>query len=90
MENLNNKFIDIYPTLDLHGEYSDTIYYLIDGFIKDNIKLGNNIIVIVHGKGSGVLKEKTHEILNSDKRVIQYQLSADNPGATIIEINVIN
>ncbi len=86
MENLNNKFINIYPTLDLHGEFSDTIYYLIDVFIKDNIKLGNNIIVIVHGKGSGILKEKTHEILSKAPEVIQYALSIDNPGATIVEI----
>lgn len=86
MENLNNKFIDIYPTLDLHGEFSDTIYYLIDSFIKDNSKLGNNIVVIVHGKGSGILKEKTHEILSKYQGVVQYALSIDNPGATIVEI----
>ena len=66
MENLNNKFIDLYPILDLHGEFSDTILLLINDFISDNVKLGNNIVVIMHGKGSGILKKRTHEILSKN------------------------
>ena len=86
MENLNKKFINIYPSIDLHGEYSDTVVFLINDFINDNIKLGNKIVVIVHGKGSGILKDKVKEVLNNNPNVLQYALSVDNPGATIVEI----
>lgn len=86
MENLNNKFIDIYPVLDLHGEFSDTVLFLINDFIQDNVKLGNSIVVIMHGKGSGVLKKKTHEILSKHELVKQYALASDNLGATIVEL----
>ena len=86
MENLNNKFIDLYPILDLHGEFSDTILFLINDFISDNVKLGNNIVVIMHGKGSGILKKRTHEILSKNDLVKQYALSCDNLGATIVEL----
>ena len=88
MQNLNNLFINIYPSLDLHGEFSDTIAYLINDFINDNVKLGNKIIVIIHGKGEGILKEKTEEILKNHKLVNSYALSVDNPGATIVELKV--
>lgn len=30
------------PSLDLHGEYITTIFFLISDFIADNIKLKNN------------------------------------------------
>ena len=86
MENLTNKFIDIYPSIDLHGEVSDSVPFLVNDFINDNVKLGKKIVVIVHGKGEGILKDKVKEVLKTNKNVIQFQLSADNPGATIVEI----
>ena len=36
---------------------------------KNNLKLKNKKIVIVHGKGEGILKEKSHALLKKDKRV---------------------
>lgn len=87
MENLRNKFSSIYPSLDLHGEQPELIFKIIDDFINDNIKLGHNIIVIVHGKGSGVIKEETHYILKRHHKVEQFLLDPENIGQTIVEIS---
>ena len=62
--NLNDLlFIDNLPTLDLHGFDRETARVTINDFINDNKKLKNNFIVIIHGIGSGVLKNVTQDTL---------------------------
>lgn len=82
-----NIFLNILPTLDLHGNTRDMIGVLIDDFIKDNIKLNNKKIVIVHGKGEWILKNETHHILSKDKRVTRFYQDATNDGCTVVELN---
>ena len=74
------------PTLDLHGEnrYNDLV--LTDEFIKDNLKLGNKLIIIIHGIGQGILKENIHKFLKNKKEVKAYKTDIFNPGMTIIEL----
>ena len=85
-----SKYIDPFlinlPTLDLHGEIVDSARVLINDFINDNIKLRNYKIVLIHGKGSYILKDFIHEYLKKDKRVINYYLDI-NTGQTIVELN---
>lgn len=76
------------PHLDIHGETAATCVAPINSFIKDNIKLGKSKIVIVHGKGSGILRKKTHEILKKHKQVNKYYIDGMNDGETIIELNI--
>lgn len=78
-------FTDFYPHLDLHGEYQTTIFTLVDEFIRDNKKLHQAFIVIIHGKGEYKLKDKLFEILARDKRVKNYKL-LPNLGSTLVEL----
>ncbi len=82
-----NPFLNILPTIDLHGYNRDMVKYVVMDFINDNIKLGNKKIVIIHGKGEGVVKNELHFILKNDKRVKRYYLDMFNIGETIIELN---
>ena len=77
-----------YPKLDVHGETRDTVYTVIKNFINDNIKLRNQVIVIVHGKGQGILKEEIHFHLKEMKEVKSYHLDSWNQGVTIVELNI--
>lgn len=81
---LDDIFINSLPTLDLHGEIRDSARVLIKEFIQDNITLKNERIVIVHGIGTGVLKEETHKVLKHDKRIKEFHLNHYNPGCTIV------
>ena len=45
-----------YPSIDLHGEAAITAYTVVEEFINDNIHLGHEYILIIHGKGTGKLK----------------------------------
>lgn len=87
--NLNDIiFIDNLPTLDLHGFDRQTAKVAIDDFINDNIKMKNNFIVIIHGIGSGILKDTTQKTLAINKKVIEYKIYPFNVGCTIAKIDL--
>ncbi len=77
-----------YPTLDVHGETRDTVVYLVNSFIDDNVKLKKKCVVISHGKGSGILKEKVHELLKRNPFVSEYHLDGMNIGATEVLLKI--
>ncbi len=85
-----NSFIDPFlynlPHLDLHGYDRTGARAMVKMFIDENLKIDNKKIVIVHGKGSGVLKTSVHEYLKSDKRVIEYKTNNYNDGETIVNL----
>ena len=75
-----------YPKIDVHGETTETVVFVVQDLIKDNYKMKNKYIVVIHGKGSGALKRKVHEILKQDKLVANFELDAMNVGQTLIEL----
>lgn len=83
-----NPFTARYPQLDIHGETSLTCIAVINSFIKDNIKLKERNIIIIHGKGSGILRTATHKYLKRNKYVSKYYIDGTNDGQTIVELNI--
>ncbi len=83
---IRDPFTFHFPRKDIHGETSSTCIAVIDSFIKDNIKLKNKNIIIIHGKGSGVLKKATHNYLKRHKNVSKYYINGLNDGETIVEL----
>lgn len=87
--NLNDViFVDSLPSLDLHGLDRDTARVEILDFIKDNTVLKNEIIVIIHGNGSGILKKTTYETLKKSKKVLDFKTYYNNTGMTLVKIEV--
>lgn len=74
------------PTLNVHGETRDTVVFLVNDFIKDNYKLQNEYVGIVHGYSSTILQKKVHETLKQNKYVDSFKLDLFNPGLTIIKL----
>ena len=60
----------------------------VNDFILDNLKLKNDIIVIVHGIGNGILKCRVHETLRRNKNVLQYATYYNNNGCTIVRLKI--
>lgn len=81
-------FIDSFPKLDLHGENSETARVLINDFIRDNVVQKNNLLCIVHGVGSGILRKTTKETLSKHKKVLDFKTYYYNQGCTIVEIEI--
>ena len=74
------------PSIDLHGFDRDTARVKVLEFIKDNKVLKNDIICIVHGVGSGIVKNEVHTTLRRSKDVIDFKLFYNNTGYTIAKI----
>lgn len=86
-------FDDLYsysnlPILDLHGEIGCVASIFINDFVKDNIKLKNKYIAIVHGIGTGKLKKVTFDTLKNNKNVLEYKLCIFNEGMTIAKLKL--
>ena len=73
------------PSIDLHGEDRVNAIIKVDEFINDSIILNNKKIIVIHGKGSWILKNTIHKFLKKDKRVLEYKLDI-NIGQTIITL----
>lgn len=89
MMHLNDLiFIDNLPKLDLHGFDRETARVAINDFINDNYKMKQKFVTIVHGVGSGIIKNTTNEVLRKNKKVIDFKTFYYNDGCTVVEIDV--
>lgn len=86
MRKIIDPFIDNLPTIDLHGESREYAVFKSNEFIEDNYILKNNKIVIIHGKGSGILKNAVKQLLKNNKYVESYEHSVYNLGITIVTL----
>ena len=75
-----------YPSIDLHGFDREYALFKVKEFINDCYKLKNEYLVIVHGIGSGILKNAVLSYLKTNKRVAEYKLDFMNPGCTIVRL----
>lgn len=81
-------YADSLPKIDLHGLDRDTARVKTLEFINDNKHIKNEIFCIVHGIGSGILKNEVHNTLRNNKDVIDYKLFYNNTGCTIVKIRI--
>lgn len=65
-----------------------TCVAVINAFLKDNLKLRERNVIIIHGKGSGALRKATHELLRSNRNVLKYYIDGLNDGQTIVELDI--
>ena len=81
-------FVNSLPSIDLHGLDRDTARVKILEFINDNKLMKKEIICIVHGVGSGIIKDEVHSTLKRSRDVIEYKLFYSNTGCTIVKIRI--
>lgn len=74
------------PKLDLHGEVVAMVQVLVNGFIKDNYKMKEKIVIIIHGKSTNILTNEVHRVLKNNDLVLKYYLNNWNLGETIVEL----
>lgn len=85
---MKNKYIDPFnyniPSLDLHGYDREIARVATIDFINDNFKMKKEKICIIHGRGSGIIRNVVHSILKTNKKVLDYKSSYFNMGCTIV------
>lgn len=75
------------PRLDLHGEIVAMTEVLVNEFINDNLNMGNDLIVIIHGKSTNILTKEVHGVLKNNKNVVKFYKNNWNLGETVVELN---
>ena len=85
---MKDIFLERYPSMDLHGYDRDSARMATNDFVLENIILGNETIVIVHGKGEGIVKKEVHEALRINKNVIDYKTDNFNDGVTVVRLKL--
>ena len=84
MRKIIDPFLYNVPHLDIHGYERYGAVAMIKNFIDNHIRIDTKKLVIIHGKGEGILKQATHEYLKKDKRVLEFKTNNYNNGETIV------
>ena len=80
--------INNYPSIDLHGIDSATARVMINDFVNEQYKLKNKYIVIIHGIGTGIIRNTTFDTLKNNKKVLEYHTVYNNTGSTIAKLDI--
>ncbi|EOZ95847.1 Recombination inhibitory protein MutS2 [Indibacter alkaliphilus LW1] len=64
-----SKMMDFSPNLDIRGKRGEEILPLVQNFVDDGYMLGLKDLRIVHGKGDGILRDITRNLLRGMKAV---------------------
>lgn len=84
---LNNIFLDNLPSVDLHGFDRESARVMTNDFVDEAYRLNYEKIVIIHGIGTGIVKNAVHEALSKNKKVLKYNVDSFNIGCTVVYIN---
>lgn len=85
----NYLLYNTWPCLDLHGYDRESARVAVEDFIRDNVKMKNEYIAIIHGIGTGLVKDSVLNTLKKNKYVKEYKLTFVNPGMTVVKLDVL-
>lgn len=81
-------FLNRYPQIDLHGLDRDSARMVTNDFVMENVILKNEMIVIIHGIGTGIVKNAVHEALRVNKSVLEFKTDNFNSGCTVVRLKI--
>ena len=79
-------FLDTLPKIDLHGYDRDSARVAVNDFIDESIVMGYERVVIIHGIGSGIVKESVVDTLSKRKDIDSFRIAFENVGCTVVKI----
>jgi dsDNA-specific endonuclease/ATPase MutS2 len=77
----------ISDSLDLHTFRPGEVKDLLDDYVEAAIDKGFKEVRIIHGKGTGALRQKVHAVLKRHSMVLSYRQADDSSGgwgATVV------
>lgn len=86
MNKTNDIFLDMLPSIDLHGYDRESTRVAVNDFILENKILNRKEILIIHGIGTGIVKEAVHQTLSQNKDILEYKLAYNNLGCTVVKL----
>lgn len=77
------------PELDIRGYTAEDGWFAVDSYLDEAILAGVRTVRIIHGKGTGALRNALHNFMKSDSRISSFRLGAygeGDTGVTIVEL----
>ena len=68
-------------SLHLRGLTRDEALWQLDKYLDDAFAAGLDEVTIIHGKGTGTLREAVHDVLRRDRRVESFRLGGPGEGS---------
>ena len=81
--------MNLSPEIDVRGETVDSAELLIDKFLDDAVLSSVGVVRIIHGKGTGLLRQGIHSFLKTRPYVKSYRLGVfgeGDAGVTVVEL----
>ena len=80
---------DFKSEIDLRGMTGDEAWLSVDKYLDEAIVVGIRTVHLIHGKGTGVLKNALWKFLRSDRRIASFrigQYGEGDGGVTVVEL----
>ena len=80
---------DFKGEIDLRGMNGDEAWFAVDKYLDSAILYGFRTVRIIHGKGTGALRQAMQNFLRTDKRVASFrrgQYGEGDSGVTVVEL----
>lgn len=81
---INDIFLERLPKIDLHGYDRDSARVAVNDFVDEAVVMGYDEVIIIHGIGSGIVKNTVQEVLSRNKMVLSYHIVGSNVGCTLV------
>lgn len=84
-----SKLREISPEVDLRGKTGDEAWAVVDKYFDDALVAGIGTVRLIHGKGTGALRNALWKILKTDGRVRSFrigQFGEGDSGVTVVEL----
>lgn len=81
--------MDAKTTIDLRGKYADEAVNDVENAVADALLGHITVLTVIHGKGTGALRQAVHRFLDTHPAVVGYRLGELNEGGagvTIVEL----
>ena len=77
------------PSLDLRGQMGDEAWFTVDKYLDEAMLANVKNVTLIHGKGTGALREAIKKHLKNDRRVKSYRAGIygeGDSGVTVVEL----
>jgi len=86
---ISRKAAEIRPQIDVRGMTVSEAESVLGKFIDDAVFTGLSKILLIHGKGTGALRQGLQEYLKHHRSVLSFafaDISEGGTGATVVEL----
>ena len=77
------------PNLDLRGQYGDDAWFITDKYLDEAVMANVKNVTLIHGKGTGALRDALKKHLKNDSRVKSFRAGIygeGDGGVTVVEL----